>query len=109
MKDFLKFKRMITPIIIPILFWIGAIICIITGIVLIALGTMDGFAADGGEMVLMGFCYLFLGPIAIRVCCELLIILFSVNDKLTDIKDLLKYQQDNDNQSNLSDENNKPV
>ncbi|MDE0396274.1 MAG: DUF4282 domain-containing protein [Candidatus Poribacteria bacterium] len=105
MKDFLKFKKMITPIIIPILFWIGAIICIIVGIVLIAMGAVtDDFGADGGEMVLMGFCYLFLGPIAIRVYCEFLIILFSVNDKLTDIKDLLKHQQDNDNQSSLSDE-----
>lgn len=103
MKDFLKFKKMITPIIIPILFWIGAIICVIAGIVFIAMGSTDNFGADGGEMVLMGFCYLFLGPIAIRVYCEFLIILFSVNDKLTDIKDLLKYQQDNDNQGSSSD------
>ncbi|MDE0014772.1 DUF4282 domain-containing protein [Candidatus Poribacteria bacterium] len=104
MKDFLKFKKMITPIIIPILFWVGAIICIIVGIVFITMGAMDNFGADGGEMVLMGFCYLFLGPIAIRVYCEFLIILFSVNDKLADIKDLLKHQQDNDNQSSSSDE-----
>ena len=104
MKDFLKFKKMITPIVIPILFWIGAIICIIAGIVFIVMGTMDMDDFDGGEMVFMGFCYLFLGPIIIRVYCEFLIILFSVNDKLTDIKDLLKRQQDNDNQSSLPDE-----
>ena len=104
MKDFLKFKKMMTPIIIPILFWIGTIISVIAGIVFIALGAIDNFGADGGEMVLMGFCYLFLGPIVIRVYCEFLIILFSVNDKLTDIKDLLKRQQDNDNQSSLPDE-----
>jgi len=102
MKDFLNFKKMVTPIIIPILFWIGTIICIITGIVgiiLSALGaTDDSFGV--GEIALI----FFLGPIAIRVYCEFLIILFSVNDKLTDIKDLLKHQQDNHNQSNLSDE-----
>ena len=102
MKDFLKFKKMITPIIIPILFWVGAIICIIAGIVLIAMGATNNFGG-GGEMVLMGFGYLFLGPIVIRVYCEFLIILFSVNDKLTDIKDLLKHQPDNDNQDSLSD------
>ena len=106
MKDFLKFKKMITPIIVPILFWIGTIICIIAGIAFIIMGARTNF---GGGSVLMGFCYLFLGPIVIRAYCEFLIILFSVNDKLTDIKDLLKHQQDNDNQSNLSDENNKPV
>ena len=104
MKDFLKFKKMITPIIIPILFWIGTIVSVIAGIVFIALGASNNFGAGGGEMVLMGFCYLFLGPIVIRIYCEFLIILFSVNDKLTDIKDLLKSQQDNDNQSSSSDE-----
>ena len=102
MKDFLKFKKMITPIIIPILFWVGVIICVIAGIVLIAMGATDNLG--GGEMVLMGFGYIFFGPIVIRVYCEFLIILFSVNDKLTDIKDLLKHQQDNDNQDSLSDE-----
>ena len=104
MKDFLKFKKMITPIIIPILFWIGAIISVIAGIVFIVMGAMSDFGPDGGEMVFMGFCYLLFGPIIIRVYCEFLIILFSVNDKLTDIKDLLKHQQDNDNQSSLPDE-----
>ena len=104
MKDFLKFKKMITPIIIPILFWIGAIISVIAGIVFIAMGAMANSGPDGGEMVFMGFCYLFLGPIFIRVYCEFLIILFSVSDKLTDIKDLLKHQQNNNNQSNSSDE-----
>ena len=100
MKDFLKFKKMITPIIIPTMFWIGVIICIIAGIVLITMG---------GEKVLMGFCCLFLGPIVLRVYCEFLIIPFSLNDKLADIKDLLKHQQNNDNQSSSLDENNKPV
>ena len=104
MKDFLNFKKMITPIIIPILFWIGAIISIIAGIVFIVMGAIANFGPGGGEMVFMGFCYLFLGPIIIRVYCEFLIVLFSVNDKLTDIKDLLKGQQDNDNQSSLPDE-----
>ena len=104
MKDFLRFKKMITPVIIPILFWIGTIICVIAGIVFIAMGAINNFGPNSGEMVLMGFFYLFLGPIAVRVYCELLIILFSVNDKLIDIKDLLKRQQDNDNQSSSPDE-----
>ena len=33
MEDFLKFKRMITPIIIQILFWIGVVLCVIGGLV----------------------------------------------------------------------------
>lgn len=107
MKDFLKFKKMITPIIVPILFWIGTTICIIVGLVMIITGTtgeLREFRPVGGEMVLVGFGYIFLGPIIVRVYCELLIILFSVNDKLEDIKGLLKSQQDKDNQDNSSNE-----
>ena len=105
MKDFLKFKKMITPIIIPILFWIGTIICIIVGLVMIITGTtgeLREFRPVGGEIVFVGLGYIFLGPIIVRLYCEFLIILFSVNDKLSDIKDILKTQQDN--QTNLSSE-----
>ncbi|MDE0313788.1 MAG: DUF4282 domain-containing protein [Candidatus Poribacteria bacterium] len=107
MKDFLKFKKMITPIIIPILFWIGTIICIIVGLVMIITGTtgeLREFRPVGEEIVLIGLGYIFLGPIVMRVYCEFLIILFSVNDKLEDIKGLLKSQQDNDNQDNSLNE-----
>lgn len=38
MQDFLKFKKMITPIIIQILFWIGALACVIGGLVLVLQG-----------------------------------------------------------------------
>ena len=103
MKDFLKFKKMIAPIIIPILFWIGVIACIITGLFLIFLGIHD-LDPGGGEIVFMGFAYIFFGPIIVRLSCELLIILFSVNDKLSDIKDILKTQQDKNNQTSLSNE-----
>ena len=105
MKDFLTFKKMIAPIIIPVLFWIGTIISIIVGLFFIFMGTtseLREFSPAGGEMVFMGLAYIFLGPIIVRVYCEFLIILFSVNDKLSDIKDILKTQQDN--QTNLSSE-----
>ena len=92
---------MITPIIIPILFWVGTIICIVAGIVFIVLGVTGYSNSDSGEMVLLGIGYLVFGPIVIRVYCEFLIILFSINDTLTDIKKQLNPQQD---QANLQDE-----
>ena len=104
MKDFFKFKKMIAPIIIPILFLIGTVFCVITGIVFIIMGTVGEFRPNGGETVLLGLAYIFIGPIIMRVYCEFLIILFSVNDKLTDIKDLLKSQQDKDNQTSVSND-----
>ena len=100
MKDFLKFKKMITPIIVPILFWIGTVICIIAGIGFIIIGTTSDFNLGGGEMVLMGIAYIVLGPIVVRIYCELLIILFSINDTLTDIKKQLNHQQGQEDQTN---------
>ncbi|MDE0084907.1 MAG: DUF4282 domain-containing protein [Candidatus Poribacteria bacterium] len=102
MKDFLTFKKMVAPIIIPILFWIGTIFSIYVGLVFII--EWSRFGPSGAEMLLVSFGYFFLGPILLRVFCELLLTLFSVNDKLEDIKGLLKSQQDNDNQDNSSNE-----
>ena len=47
MEDFLKFRKMITPIIIQILFWIGVVLCVIVGIGEIVAG-IDRPADSGG-------------------------------------------------------------
>lgn len=75
---------MITPIIIQVLFWIGVALCIIGGLI----GVVRGASADygGGMMVVTGLLELFLGPIVVRIYCELLIIFFRMNETLTDIK-----------------------
>lgn len=93
MEDFLKFKKMVTPIIIQILFWIGTVICIIAGIVSIAVGVAPG---SDGETVLIGMVWLVLGPIGVRIYCEILIVIFSINDTLTDLKNLLIHQREQD-------------
>lgn len=75
-KDFLLFRRMLTPMIIQVLFWLGIVACIISGI-----GNMiHGDWINGLEI-------LFLGPLIVRVFCELLILFFRMNETLTDIKD----------------------
>ncbi len=82
MGDFLTFRRFITPIIIQILFWLGVVGCIIGGIIFIAtMGKMMG--AMG---IIYGLLIIILGPIVVRVDCELLIILFRINDNLIDIR-----------------------
>ena len=91
MEDFLKFKKMVTPVIIQILFWIGLITCIILGIVSIAVGVTSH---AGGTTVLKGIGWLVLGPIGVRIYCEILIVIFSINNTLTDLKNLLKPQQE---------------
>jgi len=77
MNEFLTFRKMITPVIIQVLFWIGVVACVIAAIANILKG--------GGEAFL-GLLMLFLGPIAVRIYCEILIILFRINDNLTEIK-----------------------
>ena len=88
MEDFLNFKKMITPMIIKILFWIGVALMILSGLASIISGANATFG--GGKLVLMGLITIVLGPVIVRIYCELLIVIFSVNDTLTEIKNILK-------------------
>ena len=83
MEDFLKFRKMITPVIIQVLFWVGVAIAVIG-----ALGMMVvGVTSNGqGIMVLVGLVMLVIGPVVVRIYCELLILFFRMNETLTEIK-----------------------
>ena len=84
MESFLTFRKMVTPAIIQIIFWIGIALCVISGIV----GIIGGAIAEkgGGVMVLSSLVWLVLGPILIRVYCEIIILAFRIYDVLTEIK-----------------------
>lgn len=88
MQDFLRFKKMITPTIIQILFWIGVAVSVISGLISIIGGATSSYGR-GGAMVLMGIFWIVVGPVLVRLYCELLIVIFSINDTLTDIKNAL--------------------
>ncbi len=79
MKDFLLFRRMIAPITIQILFWLGALGSIGAGAVL-AINSRQESAK------LLGAGAIVLGPLAVRLLCEILILFFRMNETLTDIK-----------------------
>jgi phosphotransferase system glucose/maltose/N-acetylglucosamine-specific IIC component len=87
MEDFLKFRKMITPAIIQVLFWIGVAVCVIAGLVFMAY-SFDSYSGGVG-VFLSGLLVLILGPIGVRVYCELLILFFRMNESLTEIKDSL--------------------
>ncbi|MGA2265147.1 MAG: DUF4282 domain-containing protein [Phycisphaerae bacterium] len=76
--DFLKFKKMVTPIVIQVLFWVGLVACVISALVSFGQGT--------GGSILAGLATLLLGPLVVRIYCELLIILFRMRDLLEDIR-----------------------
>lgn len=75
-KDFLYFRKMLTPIVIQIVFWIGVVTSFIGGIVMM----FDNF--------LQGLLAAILGPIFVRIFTELIIVTFKINDSLTDIRNV---------------------
>lgn len=88
MEEYLSFRKMITPVIIKVLFWVGVAGSVIAGLVTIAssfqargLGVLAGFF--GGLLVMV------LGTVIWRVYCELLILFFRMNETLTEIRDNL--------------------
>ncbi|MGI5901046.1 MAG: DUF4282 domain-containing protein [Desulfitobacteriia bacterium] len=86
MGKFSSFEKMITPTIITVLFWVGVILSIVTGIVSI----ISGFAIGEGAMALSGLLILILGPLFSRVYCELLIVIFKIHKTLLDINEKLE-------------------
>jgi hypothetical protein len=73
MNDFLTFKRMITPIIIQVLFWVGVAVCVVGGLLQL------------GQQPIAGVLLLLLGPVMVRVYCEILIVFFKILESLYDL------------------------
>ena len=79
---------MITPVIIQILFWLGVISCILGGIGMMGVGVLSlgGRTATNGIMTMLtGVGILILGPLVVRIYCEIMIVLFRMNETMTDI------------------------
>lgn len=81
MEEWLKkavgFDTMITPFIIKIVFWIGVIGCIIGGI---------GMFFNGAGFI-SGLLCILLGPLAVRIYCELIMVIFKIFETLKQIEE----------------------
>ena len=82
-SKFFNFDKMITPAIIKVLFWIGIAVVAIIGLSGIVTGLFMPYG--GGKVVLTGLLTLVIGPIAVRVYCELLIVIFKMHEALEKI------------------------
>lgn len=72
---------MITPRLIQA-FWIGAsALCVLLGVVMMIQGNDSG--------LLSGFGLVILGPLLVRIYCELLILFFRIHDTLNEVLDVL--------------------
>ncbi|MGM8366173.1 DUF4282 domain-containing protein [Virgibacillus sp. W0181] len=89
-QDFLRFDKMLTPTIIKIVFWIGVVISVLSGLGMVVGGLNSPWG--GGFQVIMGLLTIVIGPIIVRIYCELLIIFFKMHETLHDIKGLLSNQ-----------------
>lgn len=78
---------MITPVIIKIVFWIAVGGAVLVGLFSIGTGMVT---YDGQGLVVSGILMIILGPLVVRIYCELIIIMFKVYESLNEIKDTLK-------------------
>ena len=86
MEDFISFRKMITPTIIKVLFWIGVAGSVISGLIQIA----SSFGRYGnGFLFLSGLLVIIVGPVLTRIYCELLMLFFCMYDTMVEIKDSL--------------------
>ena len=74
MGEYLSFKKQFTPYLVQIVFWLGVLF-----------NTFD--ALFGGHSFFGAVFYLIVGPILIRIVCEVLIEVFQINATLTEIRD----------------------
>ena len=74
-RDVLFFDKMIVPKVIQVLYWV-----LLVGCVIAALGVMFTQSFFAGLVALI------LGPLFVRIWCELMIVMFKMNEALQSIK-----------------------
>jgi predicted Zn finger-like uncharacterized protein len=92
--DFLLFRRMIAPIVIQVLFWIGLLICVIMAGFQVISGILLATGKSGSPWLAVlgifgGLVILTVGPFVVRLYAELLILSFRIYETLTEIRDRL--------------------
>jgi uncharacterized protein DUF4282 len=81
MGDFLAFRKMITPVVVQIIFWLGILGCVGTALAILG-GSSSLAAASPVSPKIVAVLLLIVGPLLIRFYCELLIVLFRMYDSL---------------------------
>ena len=78
MRDILFFDNMLTPKIITFVYWILLAAAVVTGV-----GSMfGGYSGFTFGSFFMGIVYTAAGAVGARIWCELLIVLFKMNEAL---------------------------
>ncbi len=99
MKDFITFKRMLTPILIQIVFWLAVVAIVIGGLVTAVIGlTQLGSRNVAGALgtIVAGIVAMIFGPLVARIYAEILIVIFRINETLTDLSQTLSKSSPNE-------------
>ncbi|MCX8037635.1 MAG: DUF4282 domain-containing protein [Candidatus Sumerlaeia bacterium] len=75
MEEFLAFRKMITPMIIQVIFWIGVVVAVLLGFVMLF------------KNILLGLIQIIVGPVLVRIWCELVILAFKMLEVLQEIRE----------------------
>lgn len=82
MKDILFFEKMLTPKIIIFVYWVLLLSSVVGGV-----GSMFiGYGGPTAGKLFMGLLYAVGGVIVVRIWCELLIVLFKINEALQEMR-----------------------
>ena len=82
MKDLLVFEDMLTPKIITVVYWIALFAVVMSGLFTI-------FAGPSGFLVnlVTGLLIIVFGGLLMRIYCELMIVLFKINENVKKLAD----------------------
>lgn len=81
---FWSFRRMITPLIIQIIFAVSVAATTVAGLVAIITGIRD----NNRGAAFIGLAVLIFAPLVARIYCELTIVVFRINETLADLLEL---------------------
>jgi len=81
MWDILTFRKMLTPSLLQLLFWLGMLMFIVNGILTII-----------HQQPLLALGWLIAAPLALRVIVELMMCFFAINNQLNSLRHLLGEQ-----------------
>jgi hypothetical protein len=84
-SPFMSFRRMISPVVVQLVFVLGVVASLAVGVLLIGRGLTDNNRTDA----LIGYGTLILGPFVVRLYCEAIVVFFRINETLTDLYELL--------------------
>jgi hypothetical protein len=104
MADFFTFRWMLTPFLIQVIFVLGSLAALAAGFVLIGAGASHHHGSEVWE----GIGLLVLGPIAIRLYSELLIVVFRINATLSDMRSLAIWTAEREHEFEVTDLEDQP-